>query len=200
MQRDINKYANDYLTHMSNEDNFEAFMVESRRAKVLNFLCKYKPKRILEIGCGLDSIFNYYDDYDFFCVIEPSNTFAKKAINDKKIRQNKNIEVIQDFFEYKSTELNNMQFDFIICSSVLHEVNEPKKLINHILKTCNKDTIVHINVPNSQSFHLLWAYESGLIKNIGDLTPRAIKLQQHTTFNLDSLIAFVQDGGGKYFR
>ncbi|HIC9381853.1 TPA: hypothetical protein ACW5FN_001701, partial [Campylobacter jejuni] len=68
---------------------------------------------------------------------------------------------------------------------------------------CIKETIIHINVPNSNSFHLLWAYESGLINKLGNLTNTAIKFQQNTTFDLNKLTQFVKNhigGGGVYIR
>lgn len=55
-------------------------------------------------------------------------------------------------------------FDFIIISGLLHEVPDPKKLLQSIYKICKQDTLVHINVPNVYSFHRLLAYEMGCIK------------------------------------
>lgn len=49
------------------------------------------------------------------------------------------------------------------------------------------NVILYICVPNSISFHKLWAYESGLINNLDDLSGTALKLQQNTTFSLKSL-------------
>ena len=57
----------------------------------------------------------------------------------------------------------------------------------------DSNTILHINVPNCKSFHLLWAYESGLIKQIGGLTDRAKQLQQNSTFDLESLERLAND-------
>ncbi len=77
--RDITKYTEDYIHH-----DFENVMVKYRREKVLEVLRQYKPKSILEIGCGMDSVVNYYNDCEKFVVVEPSETFAQKASNDIK--------------------------------------------------------------------------------------------------------------------
>ena len=58
--RNIEQYARDY-THADND--FESVMVHFRRQKVLEILRYYKPKSILEIGCGMHSIFDFYFDY-----------------------------------------------------------------------------------------------------------------------------------------
>ena len=79
--RDIGEYVKVYFNH-----DFEKIMVKYRRKKVLEILNEYKPKNILEIGCGLDSIANYYKNFDKFTIIEPSTTFAQKAGNDLKVQ------------------------------------------------------------------------------------------------------------------
>ncbi|EAI2297933.1 methyltransferase domain-containing protein [Campylobacter jejuni] len=166
-------------------------MVYYRRKKVLEILNKYNPRNILEIGCGMDSIFNYYKNFNKATIIEPSDAFYNKAISDFKEKDN--IEIFNDFLENITKTLKNNNFDFIICSSLLHKVNNPDSFLKDILKICIKETIIHINVPNSNSFHLLWAYESGLINKLGNLTNTAIKFQQNTTFDLNKLTQFVKN-------
>lgn len=187
MKRDIKQYTKNYT---SKEHDFEEIMVYYRRKKVLEILNKYNPRNILEIGCGMDSIFNYYKNFNKATIIEPSDAFYNKAISDFKEKDN--IEIFNDFLENITKTLKNNNFDFIICSSLLHEVNNPDSFLKDILKICIKETIIHINVPNSNSFHLLWAYESGLINKLGNLTNTAIKFQQNTTFDLNKLTQFVK--------
>lgn len=193
MKRNIKQYTKNYT---SKEHDFEEIMVYYRRKKILEILNKYNPKNILEIGCGMDSIFNYYKNFNKATIIEPSDAFYNKAISDFKEKDN--IEIFNDFLENITKTLKNNNFDFIICSSLLHEVNNPDSFLEDILKVCIKGTIIHINVPNSTSFHLLWAYESGLINKLGNLTNTAIKFQQNTTFDLNKLAQFVKNhmGGG----
>ncbi|WP_236847383.1 class I SAM-dependent methyltransferase [Campylobacter devanensis] len=179
--RNIEKYVKDYL---SDEYDFERYMVVFRRNKILEILQKYQPDNILEIGCGMSSIFSYYNNFKKAFIVEPSTTFIHKA---KEELQGKNIIFLNDFIENRVEIFENNQIDFIILSSLLHEVKEPKVFLRNILNAVKQDTIIHINVPNSESFHLLWAYESGLIEKIGKLSERAKKLQQHSIFSLRSL-------------
>lgn len=182
--RDIDQYTKDYLNH-----DFEDTMVYYRRKKVLEILNQYKPKNILEVGCGIQSIFDFYTEYENFTVIEPSVQFCEMI--EKSDKYNSNICIINDFLENAVDKLKQNQYDFILVSSLLHEVTEPNKLLESVKALCNKETIVHINVPNAKSFHLLWAYKSGLIERIGELTDVAKHFQQHTTFSIDSLSKMV---------
>lgn len=198
MSRDLEDYTKKYSAHM-----FEKYQVLYRRKKVLEILNKYNPKNILEIGCGDNPIFESYNNYKNFVCIEPAEMFYQEAVNFAK--GNDKIEVINDFLENKEEYLTKKKFDFIICSSLLHEVENPIALLKKIKNIATKDSIIHLNVPNNKSFHLLWAYKSGLFNNYGELTPTANKLQQHTTFNIDKLKKYIKEAGlcsieeGSYF-
>ncbi len=182
--RDINKYTKDYLNH-----DFEDTMICYRRKKILEILNKYNPKKILEVGCGTQSMFDFYNNYETFVVVEPSEQFCEMIKKSKNY--NSKVTIINDFLENKAESLKNEKFDFIILSSLLHEVTEPIKMLKCIKQLCNNNTLVHINVPNAHSMHLLWAYKSGLIEKIGNLTEVAKHFQQHTTFTLESLVKMV---------
>lgn len=132
----------------------------------------------------MSSIFSYYNNFKKAFIVEPSTTFIHKA---KEELQGKNIVFLNDFIENRVDIFGDNKIDFIILSSLLHEVKEPKVFLRNILNVTKQDTIIHINVPNSESFHLLWAYESGLIEKIGNLSDRAKKLQQHSIFPFRSL-------------
>lgn len=202
MNRDIRDYTKAYLRE--NYADFEEIMIRFRREKVLSALQNYRPKKILEVGCGMDSIANYYKNYSSFTIVEPSTIFYDKAKSD--LNEDKKVKVINDFIETQISSLQKINFDFIIISSLLHEVEKPKQFLTSILQLLLPPCrcTLHINVPNAKSFHLLWAYESGLIQ-IGDLSATAKSLQQHTVFDIDSLCALVKEVGleviesGSYF-
>lgn len=50
--RDIDKYAEDYV-----KGDFEIYQVKYRRKMVLEQIAKYKPRKVLEIGCGMEPLF-----------------------------------------------------------------------------------------------------------------------------------------------
>ena len=196
--RDIDKYTKDY-----NNSDFEHILVKYRRKKVLEILNKYNPQCILEVGCGSDAIFNYYNEFEKYTIVEPSKEFCKIAQNSQKYSEK--INIINGFLEEEVTMCANQEYDFIIVSCLLHEVQNPQLLLSAIKQLSSLKTIIHINVPNSMSFHLLWAYKAGLIPNIGIKTERAKKLQQNTIFDLNKLTEIVTQNGfnildkGSYF-
>lgn len=195
--RDILKYSNEYL-----KESFEEIQVAYRRKKVLEIMKKYSPKRIIEIGCGVQPIFEFWDSFDKYCFFEPSDVFfniaKRKSNEDNRIKgYNEPFSVHQDLMDFNS--------DFIICSSLLHEIDTPFEMIMNIRCLCNKDTVVHINVPNACSFHRLLAKHMGIINDVKMLSERNISLQQNKVFDLDELKNMLEESGfrimesGSYF-
>lgn len=118
MNRDIEAYTQVYL--QENYADFEEIMVHYRRKKMLSIFQNYQPKRILEIGCGVDSIANYYKEYDSFTIVEPSKKFCDKAKND--FSQDKKVKIINDFIEMQiSLLLNHSKMSALLKNQILDE-------------------------------------------------------------------------------
>jgi len=175
MMRDIDKYKEGFL-----KLDFERIQEKYRKKKVIEILNKYKPKKILEIGCGVDSIGNYYN-CDLI-VVEPCVDFAKKV---------KNAKVIKDFFE--NVEFNE-EFDFIVVSALLHEIEDVDRFLKKLKKVAKK-AIIHINVPNAKSFHKLLGVKIGKLNSIYDKTETHSILQQNMVFDMDRLVSLLQNYG-----
>jgi len=189
MERDIEKYTNDYLL-----DEFEKVNVKYRRRKVLEILDFYKPKNVLEIGCGTQSLFDFYTAYDSFTVVEPSRVFCDLIKSSANF--NSKITVINDFFE----NVPPPPSDFIVLSGLLPEIKDPEKLLLAVKHSCTRDTIIHINVSNANSFHKLWGVESGLLPNIGVLSDTAKKYQLYSIYNLEKLEEILRKNGFEPFE
>lgn len=191
--RDIEDYAQQYK-----KTDFETeYQVKYRRKKVLELMAKYPHDNFLEIGCGLEPLAAFLDDFSKCTIVEPSDTFAARA-RKLGLSLNGRLRVEQGFFEDVALKLTKERFDYIVCSSLLHEVEQPKNLLSAIctLSSVNSgDTIVHINVPNATSFHRLLAMESGLISNVKALSQRNVLLQQNTVYDMDTLIAMIMECG-----
>ena len=84
-----NRNLEDYEEKYNDKDHydFETFQIEFRRRNTLTLLNKNIHGSILEIGCGMEPLFGYLDDYTSYTVVEPSGIFynvAKELVGDDK--------------------------------------------------------------------------------------------------------------------
>lgn len=192
MSRDIRQYTDDYRkTPFLEQNNWY------RRRAVFEQLNKYHHKRILEIGCGAYPLIGYLerDYYDEWKIVEPSLDFcciAKDIIRDNHLE--KKVTVVNDFFEKAGIQ---EEFDFIICSSLLHEVPDSRIMLEAIKRNCTDKTVVHINVPNAYSIHRLIAYLGGVIGDVHNMSERNISLQQRQVYDKRTLLSEVEKYGFK---
>ena len=198
MERDLWEYENEYLL-----EGFEDYQVIYRRKKVLELMGGRSHRSIIEIGCGMYPLFLYIEDFDQYVLFEPSDGFYKNAV--KVAGPDDRIKIIHKSFDYDKALEGSKLPDYIICSSLLHELADPQLMLDNIRKYCTRETIVHINVPNANSFHRLFAVYMGLISNTTEMTDRNKKLQQNTVFDLNHLCTLVKVSGfevidkGSYF-
>lgn len=188
MSRDLAAYENAYELLP-----FEQIQLRYRKRKILESLTKYRPRRILEIGCGLDPLFMHYAEFDGFTVVEPANAFAQNARTLGEGRRG--VSIVFGTLEENVELLNKGVYDFIVLSSLLHEVPNPDVLLASTKRLCKGDTVVHVNVPNAGSFHRLLALEMAIIKTIYEPSKTQQRMQQTHTFDVDSLASLVSKNG-----
>jgi 2-polyprenyl-3-methyl-5-hydroxy-6-metoxy-1,4-benzoquinol methylase len=188
--RNITQYIKEYKSH-----NFEEIQVKYRRKKILERISLYSHKNILEIGCGFEPIFKYIDDFDTMTIVEPGMEFVENVKNISK--GDSRIKCIYGFFEDVVFELSLHSYDFIIVSGLLHELENIDKFLEALKIVISAKTVVHVNVPNAYSLHRILAEEMGLIKDVFQKSETQIKLQQFSTFSINSLKGLLE---GKQFK
>lgn len=186
--RNLDEYSKLY-----SEEGFEDIQVKYRRKMIMEQIASYKPENILEIGCGKEPLFLYNPNISF-TIVEPSSEFYEHAKFLTKKEKRDDVLCIEGEFENIVDELEK-NYDMIICSCVLHEVERPAQLLEAIVKVCNERTIVHINVPNAYSLHRILAVESGLISDVHEMSERNNILQQTSVFDMESLTKLVESCG-----
>ena len=98
--RDIVDYENKYLNN-----NFEiAYQVKYRRKKVIELLRKYPHENILEIGCGMESLAAFIDDFKEYTIVDPSEVFIENA-KEKLKNSKKKVSFITNSIEDASAKL-----------------------------------------------------------------------------------------------
>lgn len=156
------RYEADYVS--STSDGFEGALVAIRRRQVLSSLARYGGRRVLEVGCGLEPVFCHAADFDAWVTVEPVPAFAEGA--SALAAEDPRVEVLEAYVEDRDLELAGRGFDFIVVSSLLHEVARPERVLEVLASLCRPETTVHFSVPNALSFHRLLAVEMGLIDDV----------------------------------
>lgn len=191
--RDIASYERAYAG-----SDFEPVQARMRKRKLLEVLAAWRPRRVLEIGCGDDALFNHYHDFERFCVVEPGAAFARQA--QENAAGDARIRIVRGFMEDAAGALEGESFDCILLSGLLHEVPDCAPLLASVAQVCAAGTRVHVNVPNARSLHRLLAREMGLIGALQTLSPRQQSLQQQRTFDLDALAGVCEQAGFEVFE
>jgi hypothetical protein len=200
--RDLDQYAARYGS-LHEERAFEAVMFQVRKRHVLASLRRHPHRHILEIGCGPEPIFLDCDDFETYTVVEGAAAFADRA---RALAAGRGeITVIAEPFETAYRRLAGRALDFVILSSLLHEVPDPRALLGAVRAVCGEATRVAINVPNARSFHRLLAVEMGLIESVFEFSGMNRYLNQHAVFDMASLLQLLDESGfrtlasGTYF-
>lgn len=197
--RDIDRYQREYLANYG----FERHMVRYRRKAVLKSLAQYPHRCMLEVGCGAEPLFEHFDDWDDYTIVEPGGEFAERARS--LLPVGRNAAVVQSLIEDAGAALAGQRFDFIVLSSLLHEVSDPATLLAAVRALSETETVVHVNVPNARSLHNRLAVKMGLITDIFAQSPLAERMQRTSTFDMARLMERVErsgfrvDSSGSYF-
>lgn len=194
---DNNKtYLEEWKKEVKKKVSFEIILNNIRKKKIIQILKNYESNHILEIGCGLEPLFLYIDSFQSYTIVEPSTTFCNYAKNNIKGKfENKNIIIIEGFIEDVYDSLDN--YDFIILSSLLHEVPDPNGLLKAVYNICNKKTIVHVNVPNIYSIHNILGYEIGVINDLFEQNKTGKRFGRHLRFDKNRLLNILEENGFK---
>lgn len=196
--RDLADYERAYA-----ENDFEVVQARMRKRMLLELLEAKAPRRVLEVGCGSDTLANHWRGFDRFVVVEPATGFARQARSD--LAGIDGADVIQDTLEEAADQLSGQGFDLIVVSSVLHEVNDADALMQAVASLCGAKTLVHINVPNAHSLHRLLGVEMGAITDVMAPSDMQVRFQQNRIFAPDLLRNFAEGHGfqvveaGSYF-
>lgn len=181
-----------YAEHYANQP-YEKYQAAFRKREIVKILSSYPHKTILEVGCGLDSMFRHIGSFERMVVIEPAALFYRQAQQDADGRED--VTVINATLEDGYDDITGIDYDFILVSALLHEIPNPKAFLQKIHGLCSRRTIVHINVPNADSFHRLLGIEIGAIHDPHEMTASNIEFQQSTVYDTNTLRQIVEEAG-----
>jgi hypothetical protein len=131
------KYGSDLC-----KEGFEKSLVNFRRKHLLKIFKLYKPKSIVEVGCGTEPIFTWYSDCKKIQIIERSKEFCEAASSElirlrKENDKYKKIDISIKNVSFESCYNIGTQIEFVILSSILHEVDNAKFFLQHFFLVSN---------------------------------------------------------------
>ena len=190
------RYTGEYLRQYEDGD-FEPLLVGVRRSELLKSAALYEHRRILEIGCALEPLYPHLDHFTSYTIVEASEEMAGRVAQGAAGQAK--VAVVNATIEAAAAELGR-SFDWIVCSSVLHEVPDPTAFLSAVRSVCNANTVCHLNVPNAASFHRLLAVEMGLIDRADELSGRDRRFGHPGVFDKGSLRALLANCGFRVVR
>jgi SAM-dependent methyltransferase len=188
----IKKYEMNYML----DYDFEKIMVWARQKYLESLIRDIKPGSVLEIGCGYEQLFERVADVfsiQKWTIIEPSEIFYTAAR--EKMEADGRVEIIRGFAEEVVGRAFFQKVELCICSSLLHEVEQPEQILRAAKESLCQGGMLHVNVPNATSFHRLLACEMGLISSPYQLSERNVAMLQHRVYDADALSSFVEKAG-----
>jgi len=192
--------AEDYAADLEADYEFEAECVRARFNFLLRHLKRINPKRILEVGCGVDLFIDAADNsgvgFEQWVVIEPASVFAQKA-RDRAATEPRLL-VVEGYCEDPIVGKAVREigaFDVVLLSGVLQDVDDPAQLLRLSLAAAAPGAHVLVTTPNALSFHRLLAVEMGLLPNPHAFSPRNLRFRQSVVFDSESLRKLLEEGG-----
>jgi SAM-dependent methyltransferase len=188
------EYSEAYLA----DYGFESVMVRMRQDNVLSLLPE-QCRSVVEIGCGVDLLVERLPeqrDIAHWIIVEPSDAFAD-AVRDRvspvpfvTFIHARIQDAVSAILEVCPTGA-----DLVICSSLLHEVDEPQTILSAASAVMNEHGHLLVNVPNAGSLHRRLAVAMGLMSDLHEKSERNRVLQQTSVFDRDSLRALLVGAG-----
>lgn len=186
-ERDLRTYLNEY-----NLLPFERSAEKYRRKAVVGALRELQPQSLIEVGCGQDSIFNYLDPAILGTIVEPIESLTRSQDLDRRLP---NVKVITSLFE--SVPVGAIErADVVLLSSILHEVNDAKLLIETSSRFLQSDGAIVIIVPNAWSIHRFVGERKLIISKLDEQSDTQKKMQQQQlVYSPKSLNVFLENCG-----
>ena len=192
----IGRYAETYL----DDYGFEAVLVRYRQRKCIDMLRRYRPRIIVEAGCGQDLLFDAAVigglEFDRWVIIEPSDTFF--AVAGERAKSDDRLVAVKGFFEDRRTGISaacGQKADFVLFSGLFNEIEKPEALLIAAKSLMHEKSVIHVNTANAFSLHRRLGQAMGLIDSVHKLTDRNQRFDQFRVYDANSLSELVRQAG-----
>ncbi len=162
------------------ENTFESYLEIQRRNKVLRSARQCEIGRVLDIGPGGMHYYDCIPHWSEYIMVDPVQEFIDGASS----------HVTGICSKFEDAKLKG-KFDFIIASGMLHLIKDRDLVLAKIHSLCHEDTLIHINVPNAESFHRILGFHMGLLDDIRDQSENDLKYGHGKNFTIDELMTIL---------
>jgi hypothetical protein len=196
-------YSKIYLEKHLKELSLEAELSKIRREYSIRCIDNNPHESILEIGCGIDPLCLHYNNYLDYTIVEPNKVFFNRISSICSL--NPRVSIKNCTLEESVSSFKSKHFDIIIMSSLLHEVQDPSKLLISLHEVADELTLIHLDVPNMFSFHRLLAMEMDLIPSIYEKSDIDKRFNRKNGYTKELLMNILEEHGfrisqyGTYF-
>ena len=188
MPEDIERYWEKYSSLYGFEESLRIY----REKNAVSFLESLQSRslRILEIGCGYTPIARAFPTFSSYVAIEPGSAPHEASSELEKTDERVSVKLgrLSDWEDW----LIAQNFDAIVATGVLHEVDNPMSFLKSIGKLMGRETQTYLNVPNSQSLHRRLGQMAGLLSSLEQLSPRGLQIEQREVYDAGKLRQQIQ--------
>lgn len=188
------RYSDAYLS----DYDFERKMVRVRQSATIRLLPP-TARKVVEVGCGADVLAECVADgrgITHWVIVEPDRQFVA-AVADRVSRL-PFATLIQGAIQDSVPDVlarAEGSADVVICSSLLHELDNPSSVLQACREILSEDGRLLVNVPNATSLHRRLAVPMGLMDTVYARSARNDALNQPRVFDATSLRELVSSAG-----
>ena len=135
-------------------------------------------KSVLEIGCADGAMTELLVQEAFIlAVVEPSTNYCNIIKNIKGVRN-----IYNGFLEDIQ---NPLQYDIVLCASLIHHIEEPNQFLNSIKKFLKPSGVVLATVPHVKSLHRRIGVKMGLLSSEYGDSERNVRFAQFGRYDME---------------
>jgi hypothetical protein len=155
---------------------------------------------ILEIGPGLNSVAKLISNNQKITILEPGiELYNQNKTNFLKLENRKNIDLLNinldDYLTLNDKTGLNGNFDCVILSSVIHEIENFNFLFRKMKANTANKCVFFIVVNNKNSIHRLIGRELKIIATLDEITSTEIMMGQSKAVSVQEIKNYLSDYG-----
>ncbi len=160
---------------------------------------------ILEIGPGFNSVAQMVSENQRITILEPGiELYNRNLLELSKLEDKSKVTLLNvDLEEFIASSKNlpkNLNFDCVILSSVIHEIENFDTLFIELLQITSRNCVFYIIVNNKNSIHRLIGRELNIIKSLDEITLTELRMGQSKAVSLNEMKTYLNSYGIEIIR